>query len=113
MSSAITRRILLVSGLVAGLIVTGCSDNTEPDHDAPDTDARDTDARDTDPRDTDPRDAEVKADFELVQKIDSRRAWEVFLKTHPKGPYADQARERIAAIDRGQGVGGSLSPPSK
>jgi len=31
MFSAITRRVLLVSGLVAGLIVAGCANNKEPD----------------------------------------------------------------------------------
>jgi hypothetical protein len=35
---------------------------------------------------------EVKADYELVQKIGSQRAWEVFLGTHPTGFYADLAR---------------------
>ncbi|MDO9561681.1 MAG: caspase family protein [Bradyrhizobium sp.] len=38
---------------------------------------------------------DVKADFELVQKIGSRRAWEVFLGTHPSGFYADLARAQM------------------
>lgn len=38
---------------------------------------------------------DVKADFDLVQKIGSRRAWEVFLGTHPTGFYADLARAQM------------------
>jgi hypothetical protein len=38
---------------------------------------------------------DVKADYELVQKIGSRRAWEVFLGTHPTGFYADLARAQM------------------
>lgn len=41
---------------------------------------------------------EVKADYELVQKIGSKRAWEVFLGTHPTGFYADLARAQIEAL---------------
>jgi Caspase domain len=41
---------------------------------------------------------DVKADFELVQKIGSRRAWEVFLGTHPTGFYADLARAQIETL---------------
>lgn len=39
--------------------------------------------------------SDVKADYELVQKIGSRRAWEVFLGTHPTGFYADLARAQL------------------
>ena len=39
--------------------------------------------------------SDVKADYELVQKIGSRRAWEVFLGTHPTGFYADLARAQM------------------
>jgi len=42
---------------------------------------------------------EVKADYELVQKIGSKRAWEVFLGTHPTGFYADLARAQIEALN--------------
>ena len=41
---------------------------------------------------------DVKADYELVQKIGSKRAWEVFLGTHPTGFYADLARAQIEAL---------------
>jgi hypothetical protein len=39
--------------------------------------------------------SDVKADYELVQKIGSRRAWEVFLGTHPTGFYSDLARAQM------------------
>ena len=42
--------------------------------------------------------SDVKADYELVQKIGTARAWEVFLGTHPSGFYADLAREQIAKL---------------
>lgn len=42
---------------------------------------------------------DVKADYELVQRIGSKRAWEVFLGTHPTGFYADLARAQIEAIN--------------
>ena len=45
--------------------------------------------------------SDIKADYELVQKIGSRRAWEVFLGTNPTGFYADLARAQIEAIGRG------------
>jgi hypothetical protein len=41
---------------------------------------------------------DVKADFELVDKIGSRKAYEVFLSVHRTGPYADLARERLQAM---------------
>lgn len=40
--------------------------------------------------------ADVKADYELVEKVNSRGAWEVFLGTHKTGFYADLAREQLA-----------------
>ena len=44
--------------------------------------------------------SDVKADFELVQKIGTQRAWEVFLGTHPTGFYADLARAQIEALNK-------------
>jgi hypothetical protein len=41
--------------------------------------------------------SDVKADYELVQKIGTKRAWEVFLATHPTGFYADLARAQMEA----------------
>ncbi|HVP45815.1 MAG TPA: caspase family protein, partial [Bryobacteraceae bacterium] len=42
---------------------------------------------------------DVKADYELVQKIGSQRAWEVFLNQHPTGFYADLAKAQIEALE--------------
>jgi len=41
---------------------------------------------------------DVKADYELVQAIGTKRAWEVFLGTHPTGFYADLARAQIEQL---------------
>jgi hypothetical protein len=42
--------------------------------------------------------ADVKADYELVAKIGTLRAWEVFLGTHKTGFYSDLARAQVAAL---------------
>ena len=47
---------------------------------------------------------DIKADYELVQKIGSKRAWEVFLGTHPAGFYADLARAQIEALSNQDNV---------
>ena len=36
-----------------------------------------------------------KADFELVQGIGSRKAFEIFLNTYPDGRFADLVRQRL------------------
>jgi pyruvate/2-oxoglutarate dehydrogenase complex dihydrolipoamide acyltransferase (E2) component len=41
---------------------------------------------------------DAKADYELVDKIGTRRAFEVFLNTHKEGFYSDLARERIKSL---------------
>ncbi|MEP6840425.1 MAG: caspase family protein [Bradyrhizobium sp.] len=43
--------------------------------------------------------SDIKADYDLVQKIGSKRAWEVFLGTHPTGFYADLARAQIETLN--------------
>ncbi len=43
--------------------------------------------------------AGVKADYDLVAKIGSRRAWEVFLGTYKTGFYADLARAQMASLN--------------
>src|SRR5262249_36948571 len=48
--------------------------------------------------------SDVKADYELVQKIGTQRAWEVFLGTHPTGFYADLARAQIEALNNAVAV---------
>ncbi|KIZ47999.1 MULTISPECIES: caspase family protein [Rhodopseudomonas] len=44
-------------------------------------------------------DSGIKADYNLVAKIGSRRAWEVFLGTYKTGFYADLARAQIASLN--------------
>jgi hypothetical protein len=56
--------------------------------------------------------SDVKADFELVQKIGTQRAWEVFLGTHPTGFYADLARAQIEALNKSVAVPPPAPPPS-
>jgi Caspase domain len=52
--------------------------------------------------------SDIRVDYELVQKIGTKRAWEVFLSSHPTGMHADLAREQIAKLDQMQLA--SLSP---
>jgi hypothetical protein len=42
---------------------------------------------------------EVKADYELVEKFGTVRAWQVFLDNHPKGFYSDLARAQIERLN--------------
>ena len=44
-----------------------------------------------------------KGDYELVEKIGTKGAWEVFLAQHPKGFYAELAREQIARLVMAEG----------
>jgi uncharacterized caspase-like protein len=41
---------------------------------------------------------DIKADYDLVARIGSRRAWEVFLNTYKSGFYADLARAQMASL---------------
>jgi hypothetical protein len=56
--------------------------------------------------------SDVKADFELVQKIGTTRAWEVFLGTHPTGFYADLARAQIEQLNKAVAVPPPAQPSS-
>jgi hypothetical protein len=51
---------------------------------------------------------DIKADYELVQRIGTKRAWEVFLGTHPTGFYAELAKAQIERIS--QPVVASVAP---
>jgi hypothetical protein len=54
---------------------------------------------------------EVKADYELVEKFGTVRAWQVFLDNHPKGFYSDLARAQIERLNaQPQPQLASLSP---
>src|SRR3954466_4931375 len=41
---------------------------------------------------------DIKTDYELVEKVGTARAWQVFLATHPNGFYADLARAQIEVL---------------
>jgi hypothetical protein len=41
-----------------------------------------------------------REDYSRVEKIGTKRAWQIFLAQYPKGFYADLARENLAGIDR-------------
>jgi hypothetical protein len=56
---------------------------------------------------------DMKADFDLVAKIGTRRAWEVFLGTYKTGFYAELARVQLASLsDQLPSVGGGSTPGS-
>ena len=42
--------------------------------------------------------ADIRGDYELVAKVGTRRAWEVFLNTYNTGFYAELARAQMAAL---------------
>jgi hypothetical protein len=44
----------------------------------------------------------TKADYALINKVDTKGAWEVFLSQHPTGFYSDLARQRIAMLNSSQ-----------
>lgn len=54
---------------------------------------------------------DVKADYDLVQKIGSRRAWEVFLRAYPTGFYSDLARGQMENLDNGKVTLAALPQP--
>jgi uncharacterized caspase-like protein len=49
---------------------------------------------------------DIKADYELVQKIGTAMAYDVFLKSHPAGEYADRARAKLKELS-GEAPSGS------
>jgi hypothetical protein len=60
--------------------------------------------------------SDIKADYELVQRIGTKRAWEVFLVTHPTGFYADLAKAQIEQLNappasQPNATVASLTPP--
>jgi uncharacterized caspase-like protein len=44
----------------------------------------------------------VRGDYQLVERIGTKKAWEVFLATHKTGLYADLAREQLAKLEDGK-----------
>jgi caspase domain-containing protein/putative peptidoglycan binding protein len=55
-----------------------------------------------------------KGDYQLVEKIGTKGAWEVFLAQHPKGFYADLARQQITKLAMAETGSGTVvrSPPA-
>jgi hypothetical protein len=51
--------------------------------------------------------ADVKGDYELVERIGTKKAWEVFLSTHKTGLYADLARAQLSKLVQAEGKGAS------
>jgi hypothetical protein len=41
---------------------------------------------------------EMKADFDLISSINTKRAWEVYLSRYKTGTYADRARQQLASL---------------
>src|SRR5436190_20263912 len=54
--------------------------------------------------------SDIKTDYELVEKVGTARAWQVFLATHPNGFYADLARAQIERLSTQQPRLASLEP---
>ena len=57
-----------------------------------------------------PSASDIKVDYELVEKVGTAKAWQVFLGAHPNGFYADLAR---AQIDRLGSPQFSNQPPAQ
>ena len=53
--------------------------------------------------------AEVRADYELVERINTRKAWELFINQYKSGMYVDLARERLRMLER-EDVAAPLAP---
>jgi len=53
-----------------------------------------------------------KTDYEIVERVGKREAWEVFLNTHKTGLYADLARVQLAKLTETAGVGRTAVPGS-
>lgn len=51
-----------------------------------------------------------KTDYEIVERVGKREAWEVFLNTHKTGLYADLARVQLAKLSETAGVGRTAVP---
>jgi hypothetical protein len=54
--------------------------------------------------------ADISADFNLVEKINSRMAWEVFINTHKSGILVDVARRKLESLQESQ-PGAAASNP--
>src|SRR5262249_33385736 len=51
--------------------------------------------------------SDVKADYELAERIRTKQAWDFFLSSHTEGLYADFARAQIAKLNE------AAAPPQR
>jgi formylglycine-generating enzyme required for sulfatase activity len=51
--------------------------------------------------------AEMRADYELVERINTRKAWELFISQYKSGMYVDLARERLRMLEREEAAASS------
>jgi hypothetical protein len=51
-----------------------------------------------------------KTDYEIVERVGKREAWEVFLNTHKTGLYADLARVQLAKLTETAALGRNAAP---
>jgi len=51
--------------------------------------------------------AEMRADYELVERINTRKAWELFISQYKSGMYVDLARERLRMLERDEAAASS------
>ena len=56
--------------------------------------------------------ADIAADYNLVEKINSKMAWEVFINTHKTGIVVDLARKRLQLLEQQELKLASLPPPN-
>ena len=60
-----------------------------------------------------PDPAAVKADYELVEKVGTKKAWEVFVSTYPTGFYAELAKAQLAKLNAAEQKVATLEPPAQ
>jgi hypothetical protein len=46
--------------------------------------------------------SDIKGDYELVERVGTRKAWEAFLASHKDGLYAELARAQLAKLTQGE-----------
>jgi hypothetical protein len=55
--------------------------------------------------------SDVKGDYELVERIGTKKAWEVFLSSHKDGLYAELARAQLAKLKQAEEKAQASTPP--
>src|SRR5262245_50817773 len=56
--------------------------------------------------------SDVRGDYELVERIGTKKAWEAFLSSHKEGLYADLARAQLAKLLAAEGAQASGGRPA-